>query len=112
MPSCLEFRQALGPLWPRALQPAFVKACANSTITGEQFNKWVQQDYYFVIAFTRLVGQILSKAPVEHFEGILQGLSALSNELAWFRVNAWLSLSGLQQRHRATQRAFKPEIPP
>ena len=91
MPSCLEFRQALGPLWPAALQPAFIKACANSTITGAQFNKWLQQDYFFVIAFTRLVGQILSKAPVNHFEGILQGLAALSNELAWFRVSKLLS---------------------
>ena len=93
MPSCLEFRQALGPLWPAALQPQFIKACAIGTITGDQFNTWLQQDYYFVIAFTRMVGQILSKAPVQHFEALLSGLTALSSELSWFRVCSLLPVT-------------------
>ena len=39
-----------------------------------------------MLAFTRLVGQLLSKAPVEHMDGLLSGLSALQEELSFFRV--------------------------
>jgi thiaminase/transcriptional activator TenA len=46
------------------------------------------QDYLFVVDFTRMVGRVLASAPPHHFDVILGGLSALKDELNWFKEKA------------------------
>lgn len=74
--------------WREATVHSFLEQCKSGAIQAGQFNTWLVQDYLFVVDFTRMVGRILAIAPPHHFDVILSGLSALQDELNWFKEKA------------------------
>ena len=92
--------------WQKATVHPFLEECKLGTIKPEQFNTWLIQDYLFVIEFTRMVARVLTVAPPEHFDVILGGLSALKDELNWFRVKAGERSLTLASQKQATCREY------
>ncbi len=76
------------PAWDLATRHPFLDNCKSGTIQPGQFNTWLVQDYLFVTVFTRMAARLLAVAPVAHFDVLLAGLSALKDELNWFREKA------------------------
>ncbi|EDX86818.1 TENA/THI-4 family [Synechococcus sp. PCC 7335] len=86
--------------WQSATVHPFLQNCQQGTITPNQFNTWLVQDYLFVTEFTRMAAQLLAAAPVPHFDTLLSGLTAIKDELLWFQAKATersLSLSVARQ---------------
>ncbi|MCT7957388.1 TenA family transcriptional regulator [Laspinema palackyanum] len=99
--TCQEILKNHKHLWQEATVHPFLDGCKQGTITPEQFNTWLVQDYQFVVEFTRMLARILSVAPNHHFDVLLGGLTALKDELNWFQVKAaerTLSLDVVKQR--------------
>jgi thiaminase/transcriptional activator TenA len=86
--TCKQLLQNHPQAWREATVHPFLEQCRLGTIQQQQFNTWLVQDYLFVVDFTRMVGRILHSAPVAHFDVILGGLSALKDELSWFKEKA------------------------
>jgi thiaminase/transcriptional activator TenA len=74
--------------WQAATIHPFLQACQSGTIEPTQFHTWLVQDYLFVTEFTRFVGRVLAAAPIQDFDVLLVGLSALQDELQWFGEKA------------------------
>ncbi len=74
--------------WHAATVHPFLTQCQLGTIQPKQFNTWLVQDYLFVIEFTRFIARILANASTHHFDILLSGLNALSDELIWFKAKA------------------------
>lgn len=74
--------------WQAATVHPFLQQCQQGTIAADQFNTWLVQDYLFVTEFTRMAAQLLSAAPVSHFDTLLSGLAAIKDELLWFESKA------------------------
>jgi thiaminase len=74
--------------WDAAIHHPFLEGCRTGTIAHGQFETWLIQDYLFVGEFTRLAARVLTTAPVEHFDVLINGLAALRDELSWFRTHA------------------------
>ena len=62
----------------------FIQLINDDKLTHEQFQTWRDQDYLFVMTFVRLVGRTLSQAPRQDFHLLIESLSTISQELAWF----------------------------
>lgn len=86
--TCKQLLQNHPQVWREATVHPFLEQCRLGTIQQQQFNTWLVQDYLFVVDFTRMVGRLLHSAPVDHFDVILGGLSALKDELSWFKEKA------------------------
>jgi len=86
--TCKQLLQNHTQAWQEATVHHFLEQCKSGTIQPQQFNTWLVQDYLFVVDFTRMVGRILGIAPPHHFDVILAGLSALKDELNWFKEKA------------------------
>lgn len=86
--SCQQLLSLHPQAWTDATVHPFLSQCALGTIQTQQFNTWLVQDYLFVVDFTRMAARLLAIAPVEHFDILLSGLSALQDELNWFRIKA------------------------
>jgi len=86
--TCKKLLQNYTQAWHEATVHPFLEQCKSGTIQPQQFNTWLVQDYIFVVDFTRMVGRILAIAPPNHFDIILTGLSALQDELNWFKKKA------------------------
>lgn len=86
--TCKQLLQNHPQAWREATVHPFLEQCRLGTIEQQQFNTWLVQDYLFVVDFTRMVGRLLHSAPVAHFDVILGGLSALKDELSWFKEKA------------------------
>ncbi|MEO1400310.1 MAG: TenA family transcriptional regulator [Cyanobacteria bacterium J06635_1] len=74
--------------WKAATVHPFLEQCQEGSIQPKQFNTWLVQDYLFVVEFTRTAARLLASAPITHFDVLLSGLSALQEELCWFRAKA------------------------
>ncbi|KAK3236690.1 hypothetical protein CYMTET_53184 [Cymbomonas tetramitiformis] len=69
-----------------AVEHPFLQGVRKATLTQEQFDTWLYQDYLFVQHFTRFAGAVLSTCPdVENMKALLGGVSALQDELSWFQ---------------------------
>ena len=86
--TCQQLLTSYRNEWQAATVHPFLSQCKEGTIRASQFNTWLVQDYLFVTEFTRFVGRALAAAPVAHFDNLLSGLTALQNELNWFRTKA------------------------
>ena len=74
--------------WEEATRHPFLEGCRTGTIDHGQFATWLVQDYLFVVEFTRFAARTLAGAPPAHFDVLLNGLTALRDELSWFRAHA------------------------
>uniref|UniRef100_A0A7N0UGZ1 aminopyrimidine aminohydrolase n=1 Tax=Kalanchoe fedtschenkoi TaxID=63787 RepID=A0A7N0UGZ1_KALFE len=87
----------------RATRHPFILSIRDGSVDIASFKRWLEQDYLFVRAFVAFAASVLIKACKESENGsdmevLLQGISALSDELAWFKSEAekWgVSLSGV-----------------
>lgn len=86
--TCFQLLQNHTQVWHQATVHPFLEQCKLGTIQPQQFNTWLVQDDLFVLEFTRMVGRILAIAPPHHFDVILGGLSAIKDELNWFKEKA------------------------
>jgi thiaminase/transcriptional activator TenA len=86
--TCKQLLQNHAQAWEEATVHPFLEQCKLGTIQPQQFNRWLVQDYLFVVDFTRMVGRGLASAPPHHFDVILGGLTALKDELNWFKEKA------------------------
>lgn len=86
--TCQQLLQDYTQAWQEATVHPFLEQCKLGTINLEQFNTWLVQDYLFVMEFTRMAGRVLAIAPSDHFDVLLGGLSALKDELNWFKEKA------------------------
>lgn len=86
--TCQQLLQTHPTAWKEATVHPFLEKCKTAAIQPQQFNTWLVQDYLFVGDFTRMAGQLLAAAPLEHFDVLLDGLGALKAELIWFREKA------------------------
>ncbi|MGB3637857.1 MAG: TenA family transcriptional regulator [Rivularia sp. (in: cyanobacteria)] len=86
--TCSQLLEKHSQAWLAATVHPFLEQCHSGTIQPQQFNTWLVQDYLFVIEFTRFVARVLANAPTDHFDIILGGLSALKDELNWFKDKA------------------------
>ena len=86
--TCKQLLQNYNQAWNEATVHPFLEQCKLGTIQPQQFNTWLVQDYLFVVDFTRMVARVLAIAPPEHFDLILGGLSAIKDELNWFKQKA------------------------
>lgn len=86
--TCKQLLQNHTQIWQEATFHPFLAQCKLGTIKPNQFNTWLVQDYLFVVDFTRMVARALAVAPPLHFDVILGGLSALKDELNWFKEKA------------------------
>ncbi|NEP00156.1 MAG: TenA family transcriptional regulator [Symploca sp. SIO2E9] len=86
--TCNQLLHKHTQVWREATVHPFLEQCKLGTIQPEQFNTWLLQDYLFVVDFTRMVGRLLAVAPLQHFDVIVGGLSALQEELNWFEAKA------------------------
>ena len=99
-PTCQSLITKHQSAWEAATHHPFLDNCKSGTIKPAQFNTWLVQDYLFVVDFTRMAGRLLAAAPVAHFDVLLAGISALKDELNWFRDKAGerkLNLSTVMQ---------------
>lgn len=83
--TCKALQENHPEAWHDATHHPFLDGCAVGTIEPGQFDTWLVQDYLFVIDFTRLAGHLLASAPVRHRSALQGGLTALGEELDWFR---------------------------
>ena len=86
--SCNQLIARHATAWEAATCHPFLEGCRTGTIKYGQFATWLAQDYLFVVEFTRLAARVLAAAPIEHFDVLLGGLTALRDELSWFRTHA------------------------
>ena len=86
--TCNQLLEKHTQAWRAATVHPFLTMCQLGTIQPKQFNTWLVQDYLFVIEFTRFVARVLANAPTHHFDILLSGLNALSDELIWFKAKA------------------------
>ncbi len=86
--TCEQLLEKHSQAWHQATVHPFLTRCQLGTIQPKQFNTWLVQDYLFVVEFTRFVARILANAPAHHFDILLSGLNALSDELIWFKAKA------------------------
>ncbi|PSC68823.1 family transcriptional regulator [Micractinium conductrix] len=86
--SCAELRERHAAAWASATQHPFLRNCQAGTIGANHFDACLIQDFSFVLAGTRFAGAALAAAPVEQFDLLLGGLSALKDELLWFQATA------------------------
>lgn len=76
-------------LWLNASENhAFLRGCADGTVSTKQFDTWLVQDYMYVTSFHSFLDGIIKSAPVVDNEILNTGMVALNNELAWFRERA------------------------
>lgn len=74
--------------WHQATHHPFLDQCKTGAIASHQFNTWLVQDYLFVTEFTRMAARLVTVAPLDHFDVLLGGLTALRDELNWFKAKA------------------------
>lgn len=66
----------------------FLTGCANGTVTSDQFNIWLIQDYMYVNSFKPFLESMMAAAPAEDMEILNAGHVALEHELIWFETKA------------------------
>jgi thiaminase/transcriptional activator TenA len=99
--------------WEHATKHPFLDECQSGEIKADQFNTWLVQDYLFVIEFTRMAAHLVTIAPIRHLDVLLGGLSALKDELNWFREKAEersLKLAAAQQETCESYCRFMREL--
>lgn len=70
--------------YKEATDHPFLQMIKLNEIKISQFNIWLQQDYLFVMEFTRLMGSVLHDSPIDCFNLIIDGLIAIKDEKKWF----------------------------
>lgn len=70
--------------WYAATHHPFLDGVRTGDLPGAAFNRWLEQDYQFVLCLLRAQARILANAPRSGHLVLAQGLAALAAELDWF----------------------------
>ncbi|ORZ32480.1 hypothetical protein BCR44DRAFT_1440308 [Catenaria anguillulae PL171] len=73
--------------WAKIATPSFLAHLRANTLPRAAFNRWLLQDYLFVIEFAKLLGTIFTLAPRRDNDLLLTGFLALKDEIAWFEAH-------------------------
>ncbi|GLU08500.1 hypothetical protein SLE2022_254080 [Rubroshorea leprosula] len=82
------------PLYTRATRHPLILSIRDGSVDLSSFKTWLGQDYIFVRAFVPFVASVLIKAYKDSddssndVEVILGGMTALNDEIAWFKKEA------------------------
>jgi thiaminase len=77
------------PLWHRLTAHPFITGVADGSLDPAEFDRWLVQDYAFVLGFRRFVAGLLVAAPDARAADVLgAGLGPLQAELDLFRREA------------------------
>lgn len=58
-----ELRAAANPVWKAQHAHPFVRGIGDGTVSMERFQRWVRQDYLFLIEYCRLFGLAAARSP-------------------------------------------------
>ncbi len=86
--TCATLLTTYTEAWEQATVHPFLQQCQEGSITPQQFNTWLVQDYLFVLEFTRMAARLIAAAPDVHLDMLLGGMVALKDELQWFQAKA------------------------
>jgi len=86
--TCAQLISTHPDAWQGATVHPFLQRCQQGTITADQFNTWLVQDYLFVQEFTRMAARLIAIAPYGHLDTLLGGMVAIKDELLWFQTKA------------------------
>jgi thiaminase/transcriptional activator TenA len=81
--------------WHAATHHPFLDGVRTGALPEAAFNRWLEQDFQFVLCLLRVQAQILARAPRSGHLVLAQGLAALAAELDWFENH--LHTRGLTQ---------------
>lgn len=77
------------PLWHRIATHPFVAATGDGSLDPAAFDRWIVEDYSFVVRFRRFLGALIGLAPDPVAADVLVGgLASLQAELDLFRREA------------------------
>lgn len=77
-----------GDLWARGIRAAFLDGIGDGSLPKEAFDRWLVQDYLFVLGFTRFAALAAARTPRPGQSLLIGGLAALDLELGWFEGHA------------------------
>jgi len=77
-----------GPLWGAATRSPFLDALAAGDLPADALRRWLAQDYLFAKNLMAFQALLLAKAPRDCHKPLIEGLSALDREMAWFEAHA------------------------
>lgn len=70
------------------VQHPFIVGCTDASVTVEEFNTWLLQDFLYVKEFLKYLGRLESVALSQHQPLLRNVIIAVEAELAWFRKRA------------------------
>ena len=80
-----ELRAAADPIWQAQHQHALVRGIGDGTVDLERFERWVRQDYLFLIDYCRLFALAAARAPdlatLRRFAELLQATAVTEMDL-------------------------------
>jgi thiaminase len=75
--------------WQRVLRHPFIVATADGLLPSATFDRWLTEDYFFVLSFRAFLQALHEIAPDDNARDVLAGgLAALAPELAMFEREA------------------------
>ncbi|OZJ02050.1 hypothetical protein BZG36_05373 [Bifiguratus adelaidae] len=78
--------EAAGEQYKKVTSDAkFIQAVGDGSISTAQFNRWLSEDYYFVVVTIKAVSALLVFLPSESTKTLIAALGAFSEELSFFR---------------------------
>lgn len=96
--------------WESATRGPFLDAVRDGSLPEAAFEKWLVQDYLFVLDLLRFQARLLAVAPRSGQRVLAGGLVALEAELAWFEghgARRGIRLEG--ERYRTTE-AYRRQL--
>ena len=82
-----ELYKAAAPIWEAQLKHPFIQGMADGTLPPEAFQRWLRQDYRYLIEFARLLAWAAAK-------------SDRLESMRWFSSNLQLTLNTEMALHR------------
>jgi formylaminopyrimidine deformylase / aminopyrimidine aminohydrolase len=77
------------PAWQAATRHRFLDGVRDGTLAQSAFERWLQQDWLFVVDLLRFQARLLARAPRSDQAVLAGGLVALEAELTWFERHGW-----------------------
>ncbi|BBL79511.1 aminopyrimidine aminohydrolase [Rubrobacter xylanophilus] len=75
-------------LWSGATRHPFLEGVRRGTLPRKAFERWLVQDYLFVLEGLKFQANLLARAPRRDQRLLIGGLSDLEEELGWFEEQA------------------------
>lgn len=94
------------PLWRGATEHSFLNGTREGTLPDGAFEKWLVQDYLFVLSGLVFQSRLVPRSPRRDQSLIISGLAALEYELGWFEEKAKERNLSLDADRHLTSKAY------